>query len=53
MNKYEALMRSVTLKLLIRVKLYELLEVLVEMDNEHILRAIQQRQFTDVIMVRD
>lgn len=52
MGKFVAILKVSGLKLLIRVKLYELLHILIEIDNEIINKGIAEKGFTELIVVR-
>ena len=36
---------------MVRVKLYELLDIIIRLDNEMINKSINERKFTDIIVV--
>ena len=50
LNRFEGLYQN-PLQLVVRVKLYELLETLILLDNDIINQGIKDRRFTDFIMV--
>eukprot|EP00347_Sterkiella_histriomuscorum_P003094 403365611 len=49
-GKFQGLFQLQHLKLLNRVKLYELLQIMVLLDNEHINKGLIDKSFTDIIM---
>ena len=51
MGKFEGILKVSGLKLLIRVKLYELLHTLIQIDNEIINKGISERGIPDLVVV--
>lgn len=51
LGKFVSILQVPGLKLLIRVKLYELLHILIDLDNQIINKGIAEKGFTDIIVV--
>ena len=51
MGKFEGILKVTGLKLLIRVKLYELLHILIQIDNDIINKGISERAIPDLVVV--
>jgi hypothetical protein len=52
LGRFEGILKVPALKLLIRVKLYELLNIIIKIDNEIINKGICDKIFTDLLVVK-
>jgi hypothetical protein len=52
LDRFEGLIMLQNLKLVYRVKLYDLLETLISLNNDAINSAIKDRAFANIVIVR-